>query len=158
VNAVAASASPLRPGESLLTVELWMGGALFDVGTADIHNMTLNLHVADPGAIGDGNPAQERYQLLKRYDDGVNTDDRWIQAPIDAITLKDGIVTATGATVDYATGLVTISPPPANTLTWSGAFDVVCRFDTDQMNLSIDGAPDGYIGNWESIPLIEVRI
>lgn len=153
VNAVAPNYNPLHPEQNLLRLECWMGGGLLDVGTADIHSMTLNLH-----ASGSGPSDQQLYQLIKRYDDGVNAEDRIIQAPIDSITLLDGASPATGATIDYTTGLVLISPPPSGALTWSGEFDVVCRFDTDKMEISAEGGIDQIVSTWNNVPLIEVIV
>jgi uncharacterized protein (TIGR02217 family) len=44
---------------------------------------------------------------------------------------------------------------PTTVLTWSGQFDVPCRFDTDYMNASVDSSIHG---SWQSIPIIEIRI
>jgi uncharacterized protein (TIGR02217 family) len=51
---------------------------------------------------------------------------------------------------------------PGETLAWSGEFDVPCRFDTDDMQISIvdrQGGEEGkLLAAWESIPIIEIRI
>jgi hypothetical protein len=145
VNAVSAVAPAYRPLEAILRLEAWLGGDVLDSGTAEITSLVLNLHSASH---------QQRYQLLKRYNDGVMTDDRIIQAPISAITLLDGVSAASGASVDYSSGLVTISPPPSGTLTWSGTFDFPARFDTDEMQITADGP----IQRWNGIPIIEVVV
>lgn len=44
---------------------------------------------------------------------------------------------------------------PANVLRWVGDFDVPCRFDTDEMRVSID---DFNAFTWGQIPVVEVRI
>lgn len=51
---------------------------------------------------------------------------------------------------------------PGETLEWSGEFDVPCRFDTDDMQISIADRQGGDGGKlleaWEAIPVIEIRI
>jgi uncharacterized protein (TIGR02217 family) len=39
-------------------------------------------------------------------------------------------------------------------ISWSGEFDVPCRFDTDHMNASIESSIHG---SWDTIPIIEIR-
>jgi uncharacterized protein (TIGR02217 family) len=50
-------------------------------------------------------------------------------------------------------------PQVADLLTWTGEFDVPCRFDTDQMKGDIiDKLPTGdLIVGWQSIPIVEIR-
>jgi uncharacterized protein (TIGR02217 family) len=61
-------------------------------------------------------------------------------------------LTATGGTASFF-------PQPANTLDWSGEFDVPCRFDTDQLRRRVIGASGAtYAVDCDSIPLIEIRV
>lgn len=58
------------------------------------------------------------------------------------------------------TGTATASryAQPSETLTWSGEFDVPCRFDTDLMKIGIvNKQGQRLLENWESIPVIELR-
>jgi uncharacterized protein (TIGR02217 family) len=56
-------------------------------------------------------------------------------------------------------GTASLYPQPADLLTWTGEFDVPCRFDTDQMKGDvIDKHPNGsLIVGWQSIPIVEIR-
>lgn len=94
------------------------------------------------------------FQMHKRYTAGAATYDRRIQKPVS------GTVTVTGGTtptVDYATGIVTVA---AGTPTsWTGEFDVPCRFDTDEMRaITRDRAGDDLIIGWNAIPIVEIRL
>lgn len=52
-------------------------------------------------------------------------------------------------------GTISLSVQSTDTLTWSGEFDVPCRFDTDQMK--VNGITiDRY--TWDGIPITEIRI
>src|SRR5690242_9257512 len=65
------------------------------------------------------------FQMVKRYTTGSSTHDRNIQKPVSPIVVTGG----SGASVNYATGVVTVSS--GTPTAWSGAFDVPCRFDTE---------------------------
>lgn len=56
-------------------------------------------------------------------------------------------------------GTVERHPQPSDILTWTGEFDVPCRFDTDEMRGEvIDRTPSGeLIVGWQSIPIVEIR-
>lgn len=94
-------------------------------------------------------------QLYKLYD--LNDNDspssgvylRKITLPVYPITLVGG------GTVDYSTGIVSGGSPTA----WSGEFDCLARFDTDQMKAdTIDKKLNGeLIIGWASIPIVELR-
>src|SRR5215471_5444249 len=102
--------------------------------------------------VGQGDGSRVQFQLQKIYDSGVQADQyvRMITKPVgvnypignayNSVQLYlDGTLQAGGYTLDYSTGLVTMSTPPASgqTLTWSGEFDVPCRYDTDHLALSL---------------------
>ena len=61
-----------------------------------------------------------------------------------------------GWSVDTATGLVTFSTGPAAgvIVTADFEFDVPARFDTDQMELTIETYE---LGSWGQIPVVEIR-
>jgi len=92
------------------------------------------------------------WQLTKVYGDAENTEVRKITKPVDDITiLRDG-VPVTGWTLDSTTGIVS-DLVAGGTLTWSGLFDVPCRFDTDEMTITKE---DFDINNWDSITVVEI--
>lgn len=62
-------------------------------------------------------------------------------------------ITASGTGSEYS--------QPADTLTWSGQFDVPVRFDVDEMKKQImdrNGAAGDLWVDWGSIPIVEIRI
>lgn len=61
-----------------------------------------------------------------------------------------------GKTITLGTGAGKKYPQIAEALTWSGEFDVPCRFDTDELRAEIVGR--GPILRWDSIPIVEVRL
>ncbi|MFY9326486.1 MAG: DUF2460 domain-containing protein [Georgfuchsia sp.] len=96
--------------------------------------------------------ADTTWQMIKRYTSGATNYDRTITKPVS------GTVSVAGGgtyTIDYTTGIVT-KTGGANPTGWTGQFDTPVRFDTDQLQISIE-APHGY-GHWNGIPLIEVRL
>lgn len=65
----------------------------------------------------------------------------------------------TTAFTTYTSGAkIAALPKAADVVTWSGEFDVPCRFDTDAMRIEIDtrGA-QGLFYNWSGVQLIELR-
>jgi uncharacterized protein (TIGR02217 family) len=91
---------------------------------------------------------------------GVSYNQRDIKKPVQETILigVNGILQAetTNYSIDYTTGIVTFVLPPANgvPITWGGEFDVPCRFDTDELPLSLDFY--GYASG--SVPIVEVRV
>ncbi len=71
------------------------------------------------------------YQLYKRYTNGTRTYDRKITRPKSAISMTG----VTGASVDYTTGIVTVSS--VTTPTWGGEFYVPVRFDDDHLDRQV---------------------
>jgi uncharacterized protein (TIGR02217 family) len=61
----------------------------------------------------------------------------------------------TGATITLGAGLGRDFPQVADALTWSGMFYVPCRFDVDQMQVSIESYQ---LYSWGQIPIVEVRV
>ena len=97
----------------------------------------------------------DQYQLIKQYTSGSDIFEREIKKPISS-SLKlyeDSILQTGNWSLDDTTGIITTAL--TGTLTADFEFDVPVRFDTDQMDLSIEnyGA-----SSWGSIPLIEVRL
>lgn len=105
------------------------------------------------------------YQLAKMYVTGALSETRLIQKPVvgSVSVYKNAALITSGLTLDTTTGLVTITPTPGGTdiLSWSGQFDVPARFDVDVMKKQImdrAGAGGELLVNWDSIPIIEIRI
>ena len=59
-----------------------------------------------------------------------------------------------GRTITLGTGAGKKYPQASEALTWSGDFDVPCRFDTDQMRTSI---LTSWLHSWGNIPVVETR-
>jgi uncharacterized protein (TIGR02217 family) len=59
-----------------------------------------------------------------------------------------------GATITLGSGLGRKFPQVADALTWAGDFDIPCRFDIDQMQVSIESYR---LYSWGQIPIVEVR-
>lgn len=107
-----------------------------------------------------------QYQLYKRYtlpgaDAGSPTasytEDRIITLPL-SVVLKQGVTTLTAGvhyTLNEKTGVLTVlsSPTPAPD-SWTGEFDVPCRFDTDSIRLVKE---DLEFFRSQNIPIVEVR-
>jgi uncharacterized protein (TIGR02217 family) len=111
--------------------------------------------------IGDGETAV--FQLVKRYGSEHAPWSRRITKPVpgtllvavDGTPLSDG----TAVAADPTTGLLTFAPehiPAEGTVITAGfEFDVPVRFDTDKLEVSLQGFSHGAI---PSIPIVEVRI
>ncbi len=106
-------------------------------------------------ATGDGTSVT--FQLVKTYGDGAADYQRVISKPLDGtvVVAVDGVIEA-GATVDPATGLVTlpVSPVAGAVITAGFEFDVPVRFDTDRLEINISHFEAGQIPD---IPLVELR-
>ncbi|MBZ0130454.1 MAG: DUF2460 domain-containing protein [Rhodobacteraceae bacterium] len=108
--------------------------------------------------IGTGDGTATEFQLAKAYSSGAQTWARSITKPVaGTVTVAiDGIVQASGWSIDATTGLVTFSAAPASgtAITAGFEFDVPVRFDTDRLDVTHDIER---LGSITSIPLIEVR-
>jgi len=102
-------------------------------------------------------------QLQKTYVVGTASEVRKITKPITGTSptwpytgihlYQAGGLLTSGYTVDYTTGLVTLAvAAPGSVFTWSGEFDVACRFDVDTMKHSLH---DGYT-EWDGILVVEL--
>jgi uncharacterized protein (TIGR02217 family) len=105
-------------------------------------------HTATGDPIGTGDGVKTEFQLLRVYSDATtdpvygltgNTDNRPIYKPISGtVNIYKGVTlqaAGTNYTLDYKTGIVTFTTPPANgvIVTWSGQFYVPCRFAEDSL-------------------------
>ena len=122
-------------------------------------------------ATGDG--ATLVFQLTKTYTDTIASSVRTVYRPIQTdftsgADVSPKIYTKTGAgawtlktvttdySINFSTGKVTfVSAPAAGVqIGWAGQFCIAARFDTDDMIISLDAAN---VGEWQSIPVVEVR-
>lgn len=111
--------------------------------------------------LGTGDAATAEFQLIKRYADAGSVYDRVIQKPVaGSVRLAvDGLEMTDGAdfSVDMETGKVIFTTPPDQgaELTAGFRFDVPVRFDTDQLNISLDAVDAGDIPD---LPIVEIRL
>ncbi len=108
--------------------------------------------------IGVGDGAAKTFQLVKRYASGGEIETRLIAKPVTGTVkiCRDGVEAASGWTVNTATGLVTFTtaPAPGVQVTADFEFDVPVRFDSDQMDITIETYQ---LGSWGQIPVLEIR-
>lgn len=93
----------------------------------------------------------DQWQMYKPYTVGAYTESRKITKPVS------GTITINGGgtySIDYTTGKVTRTAGASPT-SWSGEFDVPCRFDTDQMSINLEQY-NAY--TWGQIPIKEIRL
>jgi uncharacterized protein (TIGR02217 family) len=111
--------------------------------------------------IGDGTTA--RFQLIKTYGSTFAPWTRTISKPVAATVLiavnATPRVAGSDYTLDPTTGTVTFLPghlPLAGGIITAGyEFDVPVRFDTDKLDISLQGLSHGAIPH---IPIVEVRV
>jgi uncharacterized protein (TIGR02217 family) len=96
---------------------------------------------------GLGTGTQTTFQLVKLYElYGISdlTLTYTVKKPVanTVIVSKNGISLTynTDYVVDYSTGIVTFVTPPASgaLLQWGGEFDLPCRFDIDELQITLD--------------------
>jgi uncharacterized protein (TIGR02217 family) len=114
-------------------------------------------------AIGTGDGATSTFQLKKTYGSAFNPWVREIAKPVAGTVLiaVAGVVQTptTDFTVDPTTGLVTFElghiPAVDAAITAGFEFDVPVRFDTDRLEINVQGFRHGAI---PSIPIVEIRV
>lgn len=90
------------------------------------------------------------YQMYRRYG-GTNAFDRKITRPktgtVTVYRTRTGSTTTISPTIDYATGLVTVSSHvDGDTYAWAGQFDVPCRYSSDKLPGAIVNRQPGQQG------------
>lgn len=113
--------------------------------------------------IGTGDGARVSFQLSKTYGTGATAWVRTIRKPVaDSVLIAvDGLALGEGTAflVDETSGLVTFLPghePEAGVIVTAGfAFDVPARFDSDRLEINLQGFSHGAIPN---IPIVEIRL
>lgn len=115
-------------------------------------------HQATAQLIGTGDGTTKSFQLVKRYASGGEVVTRTITQPVAGTVrlYRNGVEAASGWTLDPTKGLVTFTAAPAAgvAVTADLAFDVPARFDTDQMEVTIETYE---LGSWGQIPVVEIR-
>jgi uncharacterized protein (TIGR02217 family) len=114
-------------------------------------------------AIGTGDGTTAAFQLTKTYGSAFNPWTRAIAKPVVGTVLVavDSVVQEAGTafTVDTITGLIAFQPghvPAADAPITAGyEFDVPVRFDTDKLEINLQGFRHGAI---PSIPIVEIRV
>ena len=105
-------------------------------------------------AIGTGDGVAAAFQLAKAYGDFA----RDIRKPAagTVVAAVDG-VTTTAFTVDTTTGVISFTSAPADgaAITAGFEFDTPVRFDTDRIDVTLEGFD---AGRMVAAPLIEVRV
>jgi uncharacterized protein (TIGR02217 family) len=113
--------------------------------------------------IGTGDGSTAAFQLTKIYGSAFNPWTRAIRKPVAGTVLVAvaGVTQAPGTayTVDPTTGLVAFLPghipAPGQPITAGFEFDVPVRFDTDRLEINLQGFRHGAI---PSIPIVEIRL
>ncbi len=115
-------------------------------------------HQALAQSLGVGDGASKTFQLVKHYPSGGVVESRIISKPVAGLVkvYRDGVEAASGWSVDTTTGLVTFTTAPATgvQVTADFSFDVPVRFDSDQMEVTIETYQ---LGTWGQIPVVEIR-
>lgn len=97
------------------------------------------------------------WQLQRSYTKGIRTFNRPIYKPVSgSVVIYDSGGTPLTATVDYTTGLASVSGTP---VTWSGEFDVPVAFTSDVMEVEITSKNQqaGLLMSWPSVQVEEIR-
>ncbi|MDD3182307.1 MAG: DUF2460 domain-containing protein [Alphaproteobacteria bacterium] len=109
--------------------------------------------------IGLGDDETQVFQLVKGYESGAGSETRTITKPVSgtAVIYAGGVKVTTGVSVNTTTGIVTFSEAPVQgtIITADFEFDVPVRFDTDEMDVSIENFN---LHEWSDIPIIEIRV
>ena len=108
-------------------------------------------------AIGTGDGATTRFQLVKRYGSGLRDYLRSITKPVaGSVRVAVAGQEVTGFTLDTLAGVVTLAAAPAMgaAVTAGFGFDVPARFDTDELRINLTQFAGGDIPD---IPIVEIR-
>ncbi len=102
--------------------------------------------------LGDGT-----YQFRKRYSNSAGSEDRIIALPISPVVKHNATTLTEGS--DYVINvpagiLLPVRSPISVPTSWSGEFDVLTRFDTDNLQLV---AEDLDYFKSQMVPVIEIR-
>jgi len=108
--------------------------------------------------IGIGTGSLKTFQLAKLYTSGAQTWTRTIVKPVagSVRVALNGVEQMSGWSVDTTTGIVSFTVAPGNAVIVRAGFefDVPVRFDSDQIDVTLDLEQ---LGSITSIPLLEIR-
>lgn len=109
--------------------------------------------------IDTGNAIKTEFQIIKNYTSGGITEARIVRKIVSGTVqvYVDAVLQTSGVTIDYNTGKITFSTPPANggIISLDAEFDVPVRFDTDRLSASLDNYGTH---SWLDIPVLEIRL
>src|SRR5690606_26349137 len=113
--------------------------------------------------IGTGDGTTAIFQLRKTYGSAHAPWSREIKKPVEGsvIVAIDGVSQTEGIdfSLNTVTGIIEFGPgripPPGAQITAGFAFDVPVRFDTDRLEVNLQGFRHGAIPN---IPIVEIRL
>jgi uncharacterized protein (TIGR02217 family) len=107
--------------------------------------------------IGNGDGTEVDFQIIKKYVLGVDVVTRTIRHPVAStlVVSVNGSQT-TAFTLNDDTGIITFDTAPANghDISVTCEFDVLCRFDTDHLAITLQAFE---LGGWDSINIVEVK-
>lgn len=119
------------------------------------------------GLIGTGNASETAFQIVKKYTVGSEVYTRNLRKIVTPsvgppvipfeVYVNDVLKTiTTDYTINYNTGVITFTSPPANghTIKVTCEFDVPVRFDTDEMMTTLEAFE---LQTWDGIPLVEIK-
>lgn len=109
--------------------------------------------------LGAGTGSLTTFQLVKRYANAGTEYVRLIRKPVigSVVVARNGVVAGTGWTLDPITGVITFATAPANgvVVTAGFEFDVPVRFESDELEISLDAFEAGSV---PTIGVIEIRV
>ena len=112
------------------------------------------------------------YQMFKNYVTGSVSYQGIVLKPIATVidthgafpdvlikVYNNGVLQTISAdyTINTATGLVTFTSQPTigHTLTWTGSYDISCRFGDDAPQIGLD--PGGALSSWPNLNIVELK-
>ena len=106
-------------------------------------------------AIGTGDGIKTVFQLVRNYTSGGVTAVRNVTRPqTGTVVVQVAGVAVTPASISYTAGTVTLSSAPTlgQAVTASFKFYVPARFDSDVMDVTLDGI----VGGWDEVNIVEI--
>ena len=106
--------------------------------------------------IGHGTGSVETYQLAVTDRAGIYETKKTIRKPVDGtiIVYADGNPVA--AVIHYTTGAVTLTAPAGSMITWSGEYDLPVRFDSDDIQWSVDNISGEHFVMGSDVQILEL--
>lgn len=125
----------------------------------DYKSVHTDQTVADTDqTLGTGDGSETDFQLIKTYTKSAVSQTRKISKPVSGsvVVSLDDVGQGSGWSVDTTTGIITFSSAPGSGVVVKAGFqfDVPCRFDVDEIMISID---DYKLGAAQ-IPIVELRV